>query len=81
MNHYECAIVIGKRRSEYDSWTHVRRCLPVLVDARSWKEAREYMRQHHTPDNLLPGEAVSHIKAKKVTTAYVMEKLNQERLL
>jgi len=81
MNHYECVIVIGRRSTKYHPWEYTRRTPAVLVDARNGARARSYMRQHHLQKHIMHGEEVKHIQARKVTTAYVMEKTNQKRLL
>jgi hypothetical protein len=63
-------------------WSQVRRSEPIYVDAPNRTEAKRYVRLYHVPKfKMRPGESLIGVKAPMVSTAYVMEKMNQPRLL
>jgi hypothetical protein len=81
MNHYECVITFTYQVTEWDTEKRYRRSDPILVDAQNPQLAKNFVRNHKLNGLIKDGESVKYIVARKVSTAYVMERLEQKRLL
>ena len=81
MNHYECWIISGKRTPDHLHWHYTRQSPTFYIDAKTGDQARDFVRQKYLDRYVRAGEELDYIRAKMVSTAYVLEKLGQKRLL
>lgn len=80
MGHYECVIKVGVRTPDRH-WINKRKSAPILIDAPNRDSAVAFIRQTKADKFTMKGEEIISITARSVTTAQVMRKLGQKRLI